>query len=443
MTYGHADSPRSAPLSGEWQRGFWRLLCALVLCCGLLDATSVFNTETFGIGVFIVVSGFAGLSIVISARPDLRAAAALKYTHLSACIIYLAILWLIVFVQMTMQVQAGDRLFTQTMLRTLVVGHFIVCLTVLKLVDDREYVKAVLFWFLLIYLAYGIYDFAAQILHYPRFLDFLRNNTSFDISRQTGSQGWISLPRLSSLAAEPSMTTMPVALSAYLALQFKGARKVLLLTLCTLFVIGTFARSVWITMLASALLAAAMSLLKRWTAKTGLDLTRVVSLLLAILLPLIVMASPYLVTPGPNADLSELIRVESSRAGVDMFLHHPFLGVGFLGWRGSSASFTGHVFGSFQVITQVNNGFSAYLASLGLLGTFVIYTPLFLIMTQPRISVSGVAWWLGIYCFSALNTDLLTVASTWTVLAVMMTLSVPEQGSAGALTLGSRWKWQT
>lgn len=426
MTHGHTDPPAEIPASRAWQRGFWRPLCALVLCCGLLDATSILNTDTFGIGVFIVASGIAGISIAISATPDVRGTATLKYAHLAACIIYLVILWLMVCVQVAMQVQAGDRLFTQTMLRTLVVGHFIVCLTILKLVDDREYVKSVLFWFLLIYLTYGIYDFAAQILHYPRVLDFLRNNTSFSINRQSGSQGWISLPRLSSLAAEPSMTTMQVALSAYVSLQFKGARRFLLMALCVLFVIGTFARSVWITILGSALLAAAMSLLQRRSKRTGLDFTKLALLLLAVCLPIIVMTSYYVLNPGSTADLSELIRVESSRAGIDMFLQHPFVGVGFEGWRGSTASFPGHVFGSLQTITQINNGFSVYLASLGFLGICAIYTPLFLILTQPRLSVSAAAWWVGIYCLSALNTDFITVASTWTALAVMMTLPISD-----------------
>ncbi len=438
MTTGHAGLSPEIPAPGEWQRGFWRPLCALVLCCGLLDATSVFNTDTFGIGVFILASGIAGLSIAFTAAPDVRGTATLKYAHLAACIIYLAILWLMVCVQLAMRIQADDRLFTQAMLRTLVIGHFIVCLTILKLVDDREYVKSVLFWFLLIYLLYGIYDFAAQILHYPRILDFLRNNTSFFINRQTGSQGWISLPRLSSLAAEPSMTTMQVALTAYIALQFSGWRRFLLMTLCVLFVTGTFARSVWITMLGSALLATGMSLLKRWSRRTGVDFTRLALLLIAICLPLVIMTSSYTLTPGSNADLSELIRVESSRAGVDMFLRHPFLGVGFEGWRGSGAAFTGHVFGSFQSITQINNGFAVYLASLGLLGLFAIYTPLLLILTQPRISPAATAWWIGTYCLSALNTDFITVASTWTALAVMMALATTDPRHEGRAAAAAR-----
>lgn len=421
--YGRTERPMAIPTSTQWQREFWRLLCALVLCCGLLDATAIYNTNTFGISVFVVASGIAGLSIVLSTAPDVRGTATLKYTHLVACILCLAIFWLIACVQLAMRVQADDKVFTQTMLRTLVIGHFIVCLTILKLVDDREYVKSVLFWCLLIYLSYGIYDFAAQIFQYPRFLDPLRNNASFFISRQTGTQGWIALPRLSSLAAEPSLTAMPVALSAYLAFQFRGPRRFLLIALCTLFVLGTFARSVWITMVGGTLLVVGMKVLKHWSRRSGLDPTKLALLILAICLPPIVMASSDFITPGPNADTSELIRVEASRAGIDMFLHHPLVGVGFEGWRGSAASFKGHVFGSAQIITEIDNGFSLYLASLGLLGIFAIYTPLFLILTQPRISVSATAWWVGIYCFSALNTDFISLASTWTALAVIMTLS--------------------
>jgi O-antigen ligase len=337
---------------------------------------------------------------------------------IAAGLLFVAIIWLLAILQVWFEPSDPFRLFTQTTLRTLLVGHFLLCLALLSDIQDERFVLTCLAWIVFIYISYGIYDFVAQIFKYPRFLNALRNNHTFSINQGFGVQGWIFLPRLSSLAAEPSHTAVPAILALYIAARLGGWKRVVLLGLTLLFCVGTFARTIWIAVLGAAgawIVTAALS-------RLGADGRRAATafvVVMAIALPLSVLAVPLLLPVAADADASILDRFDSSRAGVLLFQAHPIIGIGFHGWDSHPIyAVTDRVASSTGYLSNILNGIASYLAALGLVGLVIVYVPIWLILRAGSLHAVEKAWWIGAYSLVLLGGDYLALASTWTVLAV-------------------------
>jgi hypothetical protein len=266
---------------------------------------------------------------------------------------------------------------------------------------------------------YGLFDFVAQVLHLPRFLNFLRNSESFAITQSVGDQGWLRLPRIMGLAAEPAHTMLPLALAMFVFFRLGGWKRALLLSLSVLFCVATFARSVWIAIAGAALLAFAFRMLEmmcRWRAReVGSGALAAV----ALVLPLAMFVLPVVLPIAADADLSVLKRMDSSRAGFQLFMDNPVAGVGFEGWVGYPFGF-GDDMQATSLIFFVLNGVAIYLAALGVLGLLVVYLPLVLVVTARGLTLAEKGWWTGVVGLSHFGGDYLVFASFWTSIAVVV-----------------------
>lgn len=390
-------------------------IVAALLVGGLLDATVVTNTAEFGVGVYIAVGVIA---IFFLARQVLLRgrSASLPPVPFIAILICVALLWLIVSLQVWSSLGSTSALLRQTALRTILLGHFLLCALFFAYSEKSPLARRALLIFLCVFVGYGLYDFVAQILSLPRFLDALRNSQSVAITQTVGPQGWIRLPRLASLAAEPSHTLMPLAMTFFAAAHLRGWRRMALMSAALLFALGTFSRTVWIALAAGAGLAVGVGVTMRLWRNARLGNALLVGA--ALCLPLAVLMVPSFVQPGIGSDSSVVERLDSSRVGFWLFLSSPLLGHGFQGWEGLTYQFAGSLTGSATGLTYVHNGMAVYLASLGISGLVLIYTPLVCLLTTPSLGFAAKGWWIGAYSLALFGGDYLGLPSTWTVVAI-------------------------
>jgi hypothetical protein len=386
----------------------------------LLDATAVLNISTFGVGAYVAADAFALVVLAFHARTVGWHQITVKRETLILASVLVALIWLFATFQTWFEMTDTWRVFTQSALRTLLVVHFLVCTIFIGVVNDKRFLLKIVVLFLSFYLLYGMYDFFAQIVGYPRVLNGLRNSQSFNINQGLGGQGWIALlPRLSSLAAEPSHTAMQVLLGFYLASTFVSRwRRAGLITLTLAFCVGTFARTIWIAV-AGGMTGAMISFLLM---RGGRDLQKVAPMLvvvIAVLLPMAVLTFPLFTKPPVGADLSIAERFDSSKAGLFFFAQHPLLGVGLHGWDSHPIhDVVDRISAAPGDLREVFNGVAAYLAALGVAGLFVIYVPLALLLLS-NLKVVEKTWWVFAYSLTLLGGDYLALVSTWTMLAVV------------------------
>jgi hypothetical protein len=398
-----------------------RSVVVIFVAAGLLDATALFNTPTFGFGVYMAADLITLALLVTVAFAGDRKPPGIPSDILAACAVCIGVLWLVILAQVWNQIGIENTLFSQATLRTILIGHFLIGAMLLSMVERWRGFRTAVTWILFFYLSYGIYDIAAQFMGIPRFLEPLRNNVSLAVSVQQGAQGWIQLPRLSSLAAEPSHTLMHVALAFFLFMHLRGKARLFWLVLALAFTVGTFSRALWISMLGSGAIAFAFRIL---AGRSTLRFSRTAAIAAGFMLPVLALLVPIVGTPGENADLSVLERFDSSRSALWMFIQNPFLGVGFQGWQGHFFSFNGALAGGASALNQIHNGFAVYLAGLGLAGAVFIFLPSLLVATSDRLTPAAKGWWLGICSLSAVGGDYLAMPSTWTVLAVVLSMPV-------------------
>jgi hypothetical protein len=397
-----------------------RITLTILIVCGLLDATAVLNISSFGVGAYVAADAFALIVLAFHARTvGWRQIIVERDTMILASML-IALVWLFAMLQTWFEMTDTWRVFTQSTLRTLLVVHFLVCTIFIRAVNDKRFLLKVVALFLCFYLLYGMYDFVAQIVGYPRFLNGLRNSQSFNINQGLGGQGWIALlPRLSSLAAEPSHTAMQVLLGFYLASKLVSRwRRVGLITLTLAFCAGTFARTIWIAV-AGAMAGAMTSFLLM---RGGGDFKKTAATLvvaIAVLLPMAVLTFPLFTKPPAGADLSIAERFDSSKAGLFFFAQHPLLGVGLHGWDNHPIhDVVDRISAAPGDLREVFNGVAAYLAALGVSGLFVVYVPLALLL-RSSLKVVEKTWWVCAYSLTLLGGDYLALVSTWTMLAVV------------------------
>jgi hypothetical protein len=397
-----------------------RITLTILIVCGLLDATAVLNVSSFGIGAYVAADVFALGVLAFHARAVGWSQIVMNRDTMILALVLVALIWLFATLQTWFEMTDTWRVLTQSTLRTLLVVHFLICTAFIEMVDDKKFLVKVVALSLSFYLLYGMYDFLAQIVGYPRFLNGLRNSQSFNINQGIGGQGWIALlPRLSSLAAEPSHTAMQVLLGFYLASTFVSRwRRSGLMILTLAFCVGTFARTIWIAV-AGAIVGVMISFLLM---RGGKDLKKTAAMLvvaIAILLPMAVLTFPLFTWLPAGADLSIAERFDSSKAGLLFFAQHPLLGVGLHGWDNHPIhDVVDRISAAPGDLREVFNGVAAYLAALGVAGLFVVYAPLVLLL-RSNLEVVEKTWWVCAYSLTLLGGDYLALVSTWTTIAIV------------------------
>ena len=280
-----------------------------------------------------------------------------------------------------------------------------------------------------VYVLYGFYDISAQIYGLPHFLEFVRNNHSTYVSTAV-TGGWIGLPRISSLAAEPSLTSTPIMIFfATCAIMLTGWRRNTGFLLLIIFTIGTAARSLW--------LVAAISVIGTMGAKLAeyfsSDLNRArwskASLAAGCFLLPILLLSIRLSVPSDDKDFSIQERQEATRAGFELFQSNPVVGLGFEAKNVYYRNYADRLSNFTTTPTVIHNGLAAYISSLGVIGFLMFEIPFLLIVIDGNLSFRWKVYWLSVMLMLLQIGDLTYQSSFWVVLifATLQTKVVLER----------------
>lgn len=172
--------------------------------------------------------------------------------------------------------------------------------------DERQFLARTLILMTFVFCFYGFYQFIANYLNLPYFLQFLRNNHSYFRSAYNDYYGgWVSIGRIYTLFVEPSFYAMFLFLMLILLLysDFKKWTKIVFALVFLLNLMLTFSRSgiVYIALLALVLLFLPL-----------LGKIRKAAVFLILMLPMMIPLAMKLADRYIFNDLSSSARTESA-----------------------------------------------------------------------------------------------------------------------------------
>ena len=398
------------------------LLVGLLAVSGILDATAVLNTASFSIPVFYASVFFALLVIGLSFfRVAPRNTVLVPLMPRSPGVVALGlliVLWSVPLLQVILGIADFQVQLPQVILRTSLIGFFITFLVCMQEVSDREAVLKIFTFALAFYFLYGLYDFTAQLLKLPRFLDFLRNSQSILVSREFGDQGWLGIPRAVSLSAEPSHTGSIILLGMYIGFMRPegNTKRQWLGILAIVFALLTVSRTVWV-MVAGVLLMAIVYRLVGWVVlRYAPAIRRSIVALAVLILPL---ASALTVIAGDlvGNDVSAQKREITTLLGFNIFFDHYWIGTGFFNWNSYYFDYPS-LLSSDAAPGYLHNMLGIYLSSLGIWGVLYVILPVVLLLHPDNQKASTKVMLVTGYCLMALGVDFTVLGSFWTLLAV-------------------------
>jgi O-antigen ligase len=290
--------------------------------------------------------------------------------------------------------------------------------------------------FLIAFSVYGVYQVPAKLLGLPLFLDWLRNNRSFDMYAYD-TAGWIGTIRATSIYAEPSQATIPLLVLFMLNVSIKAstASKVGGWAALVLFTIVSFSRTAWIAVFAVALVV----FLFRLPKFPNMVLARHSTIMAATLLILFLSPVWGFLDAGDNPDLSAQERSGGVVLGLHMIKDAPILGYGWNSFENVSPLYANVDLSASSSIDflAIHNMVVSYAQQAGLSGLLLAALPFLLLIqwsTAPPWMTCGtlvsflVAAGLGDIGYSSL---------TWLWLALLLNVrfakEVPQINMAPAL----------
>jgi ABC-type multidrug transport system fused ATPase/permease subunit len=398
-------------------RNLDRALAAAIPICGLLDATAIFNFAGFGIPI-----AWALTAILIfrlwhdrEALPQVYAANINLRLCLNASLCFTALLWSISAIHTFVRGEDAQANLFQCISRTSTPIFMVAATTFLALTKTNRQAWNSLLAFGCLYVVYGLYDLAAQIAGMPRFLEFLRNSNSIHIAHEI--TGWTGTPRVASLASEPSTTSIPLIVfaSAIISKMKIEWLRAFLLVLCVIFVIATFARTLWLVIIGTM---AACLLMKMLLSLKKTDANRIASaglFVIALWLP-ILMLVVRVGLGGEDIDYSVAERQESTRAGYESFLAHPIVGSSFTALENNYRIYSSYLSHFLTAPAAIHNALATYMANLGIFGYIMFSIPLVMIVILHNLPALWKCFWLSTFILVAQGHDMMYFPSFWTAL---------------------------
>ena len=228
---------------------------------------------------------------------------------------------------------------------------------------------------------YGIYQLPAKFLGLPLFLDWLRNNRSFDLY-DYNTAGWVSVVRATSIYAEPAQCTVPILVLMFLNIYLPAPRysKWIVWIAALAFAVLTFSRTIWLAIISLAL----AGVLSRFKAlRRG---SRWGTMLLAALIVAITLIMPIWAFYGGNykSDLSRQERAGSIVIGLHLVKEHPWLGSGWNSYQTLMPSYQIDVEGVSPYVNfnTIHNMFVSYAEQAGIAGFILALFPFLIMLFQ-------------------------------------------------------------
>jgi O-antigen ligase/polysaccharide polymerase Wzy-like membrane protein len=394
---------------------------------GTLMATSVFNVGNSGIAFFYLVFLLPLIRLVFPGRsairnkPDPRSRAMTIVIGITiTALLATTVLQMMI---LTLRDSGSEVIHLASRLSFLL--YFLIAQRYLQ----AEMLTETFLWlrrFLIAVCAYGVYQLPAKLLGLPLFLDWLRNNRSFD-TYSYDTAGWIGLVRATSIYAEPSQATIPILVLFILNLQIKSSTfsKVIGWVALTLFTIMTFSRTAWLAVVVETL----SWLLFRSQKFSRIVLIRRATVLTATLLLFLISPIWGFIEAGDNVDLSAQERSGGIVLGIQMIKDAPLLG---LGWNSFSDAAVRYSTVGPSVSSSVDFGFIhnmlvSYVQQAGLSGLFLAALP-FILLVCWSTAPSWITYaTVGSFLVTAELGDIGYSSLTWLWLALLINSGFVEQ----------------
>jgi hypothetical protein len=405
------------------------ILTSLVLFAGILDATALLElSDSFILAFWVAVPlGLAALWLYsLAGQPIVTSGAAM----LLGAVLLIAF-WLPPTIEMTLGVVSPEIVLKQDIARTVLVSYFLILQSLVLTSGDSIRCARILRGFLIFYIGYGLFDFCGQLLGWPGLLDFMRlGATTF----ARGAQGWLSIPRVMSLSAEPSLTLLPILLTLYLAIFFPMRRwpRRLLLLATFAFALLTISRTVWVVVLACLLVCTAAHQL--WRNRALRPWLEASPILVMILVSIQFSLSASTVASG-FTDESASIRAATTQMGLRIFGDYPWLGIGPNNFGHVFAQYSSGLFDPLAAAkSNINSGLAYYLQGYGIAGFAIYFLPMLLIAAMKNVPLSARLGWVTAFSIAGTLTDIYYLPHAALVLAVL----VAENAASAVRNTGRR-----
>lgn len=393
---------------------------------GALIATSIFNLGDSGIPVFCL----AFLVPVLAAPFAWQSSQYFPVTRkewtplLSMAAVFL-LLSLVTFFQIALNRESATGDLSHAVIRLSFLVYSSICIFFLH----GEAFRKCLHWLrriLTVVALYGIYQLPAKILGLPLFLDWLRNNRSFDFY-DYDKAGWVSLVRANSIYAEPGQCTVPILVLILLNIYLPAPRysKLIVWFAALAFAFATFSRTTWLA-LVTLIAAIVISRVKTFRKESEWG-----TMLVAALLVLITLIMPLWAFYGGNfqSDLSRQERAGSIVIGLHLVGEHPWIGSGWNSYQTLMPSYQLNVEGVSPYVRfgTIHNMFVSYAEQAGIAG-FVLGIFPFLLMLYYSEAPNGLRLGsiLSLLAVAELGGDVAYSSLFWLWVAIVLNWPAPE-----------------
>ena len=395
---------------------------------GALIATSILNVGDSGVPVFCL----AFLVPVVAAPFAWRGSHYFPFARkespvfLSMAAVFL-LLSVVTFFQIALNRESSTGDLSHASIRLAFLVYCGICLYFLQ----GETLRICLRWLrrILTFLAlYGIYQLPAKLLGLPLFLDWLRNNASFDLY-DYNTAGWVKVVRATSIYAEPAQCTVPILVLILLNIYLPAPRysKWIVWIAALAFAAMTFSRTIWLAI--AALMAAYLfSRIRLFRRESEWGTMLVAMLLLAGTLVMPIWA---FYGGNYNSDLSRQERAGSVVIGLHLVKEHPWLGSGWNSYQTLMPSYQIDIEGVSPDVrfSTIHNMFVSYVEQAGvagfILGIFPFLLMLFYSRAPDALRLGSI---LSLWAVAELGGDVAYSSLFWLWTAVM--LNWPAEGIA-------------
>lgn len=363
----------------------WKFMTIFFVISVLLMNTSLINIGGFGIPLFYVSILLIMVDYILISKNNERKMENNIFNITLAlffCLFSIGVLhYFLLHIDLITEVK-------QVIARSMFVLLF-VC-TYLYVGGNEDNFRLTILWsnrILKILILYGVYQYFASIYGLPLFLDFLRNNASYDTLEANVISGWTETYRIFSVWSEPSFSSSPVGLFIYLLLFYSENKfeKVKWFFILSFYCYYTYSRLVWIVAVSSILVYFLIVLIEKILKKYNKILTEKIKYIyLLTFMP--IGLSWIFISPIIMPDASSVSRSSSVIIGARIFFDNLFTGTGFNTYPLYEAYYSRGLRYYFPTASS-HNLFISYGQQMGVLGIFFALVPIFLIFRMKNVDL--------------------------------------------------------
>jgi hypothetical protein len=359
---------------------------------GVLIATSILNTASSGIPLFYLVLLIPLFRCFLPTVPHLTtkfrsetiALFLVVGTQIAALILttLAQIIWL--------SLSPKDEIL-HLVARIMFLAYFVICLRYLR--GNLAY--ATLVWtrrILIVVFFYGVYQLPAKLRGWPLFLDWLRNNKSYDMYGYNAS-GLLDVVRATSVYAEPSHAAVPVIVAILLNIYLPARKTSKLIGWLSiiLFTAASASRAIFVSIAALILV---LFMCRFRMMRRFLQPRQFAPLVTVILAFFLFPVWGFVAVYSQSGDLSQQERSGSIVLGTYMIRDAPLIGFGWNSVEKLAGSYLGKASfpGAYNLHTGlIDNMPVSYWEQAGISGLFFAILPYVLLWRWSEANL-GMTW---------------------------------------------------